>query len=213
MWLPRFVCPECRTRSTPTAEGGRFRATAARERFRAARRCVAISDAVRGAQPRRRSCASIARCAQRRTASWPRRPSTTGAADCAVWRSACRRVADPPRELRHLHGISSRRRLGATRCASLDLGAGSGWLSHRLAALGHRAVAVDALDDEVDGLGACRHYPAGVRRGAGRLRRAAVRTGQFDLVVFNGSLHYSRGHRGDAGGGAAHARRPAARWW
>src|SRR5919206_4909377 len=40
----------------------------------------------------------------------------------------------------------------------LDLGAGSGWLSHRLSALGHRAVAVDALDDDVDGLGAARFY-------------------------------------------------------
>jgi SAM-dependent methyltransferase len=40
----------------------------------------------------------------------------------------------------------------------LDVGAGSGWLSHRLAGLGHRVVAVDAIDDEVDGLGATRHY-------------------------------------------------------
>jgi len=39
---------------------------------------------------------------------------------------------------------------------ALDVGAGSGWLCHRLAALGHRAVAVDAIDDEVDGLGAAR---------------------------------------------------------
>jgi hypothetical protein len=29
----------------------------------------------------------------------------------------------------------------------LDLGAGTGWLSHRLSALGHDAVAVDAIDD------------------------------------------------------------------
>ena len=31
----------------------------------------------------------------------------------------------------------------------LDLGSGSGWLSHRLAELGHRAVALDCLDDDV----------------------------------------------------------------
>src|SRR5207248_602439 len=30
----------------------------------------------------------------------------------------------------------------------LDLGAGSGWLSHRLAALGHQPVAVDAIDED-----------------------------------------------------------------
>ena len=36
----------------------------------------------------------------------------------------------------------------------LDVGAGSGWLSHCLTALGHGAVALDAIDDDVDGLGA-----------------------------------------------------------
>ena len=60
---------------------------------------------------------------------------------------------------------------------ALDVGAGSGWLCHRLAALGHRAVAVDAIDDEVDGLGAARHYPTAFPDRAGRLRRAAVRAG------------------------------------
>jgi SAM-dependent methyltransferase len=73
----------------------------------------------------------------------------------------------------------------------LDVGAGNGWLSNRLAALGHAVVALDRLDDEEDGLGACRHY---------RTRFACVQAdfdalpfarGTFDLVVFNGSLHYA----------------------
>src|SRR5215472_12026575 len=36
----------------------------------------------------------------------------------------------------------------------LDLGAGNGWLCHRVAACGNRAIAIDIRDDEVDGLGA-----------------------------------------------------------
>ena len=38
----------------------------------------------------------------------------------------------------------------------LDVGAGNSWLSHRLASFGHQVVAVDRLDDELDGLGAWR---------------------------------------------------------
>jgi SAM-dependent methyltransferase len=72
----------------------------------------------------------------------------------------------------------------------LDLGAGNGWLSHRLASAGHGVAAVDRLDDEADGLGACRHYPhfAAVQADFDAL---PFEPSQFDLVVFNGSLHYS----------------------
>src|SRR5437868_5658951 len=42
----------------------------------------------------------------------------------------------------------------------LDLGAGNGWLANRLAERGHRVIAVDLLDDPLDGLGAARHYAA-----------------------------------------------------
>src|SRR5262245_18800489 len=73
----------------------------------------------------------------------------------------------------------------------LDLGAGNGWLSHRLAELGHHVVALDVLDDDADGLRASRYY---------RTRFPAIQADydalpfaprQFDLVVFNGSLHYA----------------------
>ena len=92
----------------------------------------------------------------------------------------------------------------------LDLGAGSGWLSHRLAALGHRAVAVDAIDDEVDGLGAARHYPTDFASVQADFDALPFAPGQFDLVVFNGSLHYAadtaatleRAHRAARAGGA-----------
>ncbi len=75
--------------------------------------------------------------------------------------------------------------------AVLDLGAGSGWLSHRLASLGHRVVAVDALDDDGDGLGAVRRYDASVLAVQADFDALPFAPGQFDLVIFNGSLHYA----------------------
>jgi SAM-dependent methyltransferase len=92
----------------------------------------------------------------------------------------------------------------------LDLGAGSGWLSHRLSSFGHRLVAVDAIDDEVDGLGAARHYATPFAVVQADFDALPFAPGQFDLVVFNGSLHYApdtaatleRAHRMLAPGGA-----------
>ncbi|HJZ78384.1 MAG TPA: class I SAM-dependent methyltransferase [Vicinamibacterales bacterium] len=92
----------------------------------------------------------------------------------------------------------------------LDLGAGSGWLSHRLSALGHRAVAVDALDDDADGLGAARFYDRQFAAVQADFDALPFAPAQFDLVVFNGSLHYApdlsttleRAHRMLAPGGA-----------
>jgi ubiquinone/menaquinone biosynthesis C-methylase UbiE len=72
----------------------------------------------------------------------------------------------------------------------LDLGAGNGWLSYRLACRGHRPVAVDIFTDDLDGLRAARTYgqfPL-VEAEFDRLPFAAA---QFDLAIFNSSLHYS----------------------
>ncbi len=75
----------------------------------------------------------------------------------------------------------------------LDLGAGNGWLSYRLARRGHEVAAVDLSDDTEDGLGAHVHY--------GREAPFAVIQASFDqlpwpddvidLAIYNGSLHYS----------------------
>ena len=73
----------------------------------------------------------------------------------------------------------------------LDLGAGCGWLSHRLSLFGHRVVAVDRLDDAADGLGACRHYPVPFTAVQADFDALPFEPGQFDLAVFTGSLHYS----------------------
>ena len=85
----------------------------------------------------------------------------------------------------------------------LDVGAGTGWLSHRLAALGQRVVAVDALDDEADGLGAWRHYDVPFVVVQADFDALPFVPRQFDLVVFNGSLHYAP----DAAATLARARR------
>jgi len=78
----------------------------------------------------------------------------------------------------------------------LDLGAGNAWLSHRLAGRAHHVVAIDILDDALDGLGAVRHY-------ADRRRPRAVLADfehlpladhQTDLAIFNASLHYARSY-------------------
>lgn len=77
----------------------------------------------------------------------------------------------------------------------LDLGAGSGWLCHRVGETGHRGVALDLRTDDVDGLGAAGPY----RRGPGRpFPRVAASfeaipflPGTFDIAVFNASLHYA----------------------
>ena len=73
----------------------------------------------------------------------------------------------------------------------LDLGAGNGWLSSRLAEAGCRPVAVDVLDDERDGLGACRHYDAKFPRVQADFDDLPFATRQFDAVIFNGSIHYA----------------------
>ncbi|HXM71383.1 MAG TPA: class I SAM-dependent methyltransferase, partial [Thermoanaerobaculia bacterium] len=73
----------------------------------------------------------------------------------------------------------------------VDLGAGVGWLSHRLAQLGHHPMAVDLTTDDRDGLGASRHYRPSWPRVQAEFDRLPLTTGAADLVIFNASLHYS----------------------
>jgi SAM-dependent methyltransferase len=75
--------------------------------------------------------------------------------------------------------------------AVLDLGAGSAWLSHRLASLGHHVVAVDAIEDDADGLGAVRHYDTPIVAVQADFDALPFAIRQFDVVLFNGSLHYA----------------------
>jgi len=85
-------------------------------------------------------------------------------------------------------GASSRFRI-------LDIGAGNGWLSYRLSKLGHYPIAVDLLDNDIDGLGAARHYLAHLQNAFPRFQAEMdslpFDSEQFDVAIFNASFHYS----------------------
>ena len=88
--------------------------------------------------------------------------------------------------------ISSQRPDGAD---ILDVGAGNGWLSYRLALKGHRPVAVDLADNISDGLGAAHHYFSRLAAPfpcfQAEMDRLPFAAGQFDAVIFNAAFHYS----------------------
>lgn len=77
----------------------------------------------------------------------------------------------------------------------LDLGAGNGWMSYRLALGGHAPVAVDLLTNDRDGLGAAIHYQKQLTtlfpRVQAELDVLPLPDDEFDLVIFNASFHYS----------------------
>lgn len=87
--------------------------------------------------------------------------------------------------------VRARQRQLASPIRVADLGAGNGWLSHRLTQAGCEAVAVDRLDDEADGLGVARHYGLPFTCVQADFDRLPFPSASFDVVVLNGSLHYS----------------------
>ena len=77
----------------------------------------------------------------------------------------------------------------------LDLGAGNGWLSHRLALEGHKTIALDIRADAVDGLGAAESLEVCSGGRMSRLLAAfddiPLDPSVMDVAVFNASLHYA----------------------
>ncbi len=73
----------------------------------------------------------------------------------------------------------------------LDLGAGNGWLSYRLAQRGHLCAALDLRAGRLDGLGAVDCYELPITAVQGEFDRLPFPGGCFDLALFNASLHYS----------------------
>ncbi|AXC13291.1 Methyltransferase type 11 [Acidisarcina polymorpha] len=85
----------------------------------------------------------------------------------------------------------------------LDLGAGNGWMSYRLATAGYKPVAVDLLTNDRDGLGAAEHYrkliPKLFPRFQAELACLPFQDAQFDAVIFNASFHYSEDYQATLG--------------
>jgi len=81
----------------------------------------------------------------------------------------------------------------------LDVGAGNGWMSNRLALRGHRVCAVDVRTDSLDGLGARVHYSSNFACVAADYDRLPFESASFDLVIFNAALHYSERYEATLG--------------
>ncbi len=81
----------------------------------------------------------------------------------------------------------------------LDLGAGNGWLSYRLALAGHSPTAVDLLTNITDGLGAAANYRSHLQAMFPRVQAAVDQlpfpSAAYDLAIFNASFHYSQDYR------------------
>ena len=73
----------------------------------------------------------------------------------------------------------------------LDLGAGNGWMSHRLAERNHKPVALDIFTDARDGLLAARRYAPSLPLVEADFDSLPFRGESFDLAIFNASIHYS----------------------
>ena len=76
----------------------------------------------------------------------------------------------------------------------LDLGAGNGWLSYRVALEGHCAIALDIRGDDVDGLGAAGPFlerAASMQCIVAPFDAIPLDSRSADITLFNASLHYA----------------------
>lgn len=73
----------------------------------------------------------------------------------------------------------------------LDMGAGNGWLSNRLALAGHQVAAIDLLTNAHDGLGVWRQYEAAFTAVQAEFDYLPLAPIQADLLIYNGALHYA----------------------
>jgi SAM-dependent methyltransferase len=188
-WLPRLACPDCRVeveRPAPGAPSVCSACGAVFEERDGVYRCLSKIRAQAA-----ESFEQQYRLVRARDGFRPQSPDyyrmlplvTPGDRNAGVWRIRRESFA-------HLLDRASRLSKGRA-LRIVDLGAGNGWLSHRLAEAGHHPVAVDRLDDPADGLGACRHYPVRFPAVQADFDALPFVPSQFDLVVFDGALHYS----------------------
>ena len=187
MWLPRFACPDCRAAVLDGTDG--LSCVACGQTFACTRGIYRFLSMSR----QRAAEAFLQQYRLVRARDGYRAPSADYYRMLPVVARHDPRAAEW-RIRRESYVRLQRHALPAAWESSvrvLDLGAGSGWLSHRLAGFGMHPVAVDRLDDEEDGLGACRHYPVSFPAVQADFDALPFAPGGFDLVVLNGSLHYS----------------------
>lgn len=72
----------------------------------------------------------------------------------------------------------------------VDLGAGTGWLSYRLAEAGFQPCAIDLRDEQEDGLGAASAFDGQWPRIQAELDNLPIDDDVVDAVIFNASFHY-----------------------
>ena len=73
----------------------------------------------------------------------------------------------------------------------VDMGAGNGWLSHRLASRGHEVAAVDLTINDFDGLGCYRFYDSSFIPVQAEFDHLPFPDRSIDMILYNASLHYS----------------------
>jgi ubiquinone/menaquinone biosynthesis C-methylase UbiE len=77
----------------------------------------------------------------------------------------------------------------------IDLGAGNGWLSNRLAAHGCEVHAVDLLLNAEDGLGAWKYYEKKFTPVQAEFSKLPFVNDGASLVIFNASFHYAEDYQ------------------
>lgn len=73
----------------------------------------------------------------------------------------------------------------------IDMGAGNGWLSHRLAQMGQNLLAIDLTTNAYDGLGTHTHYEVDYLPVQAQFNHLPLLPNQADMVIFNASFHYT----------------------
>ncbi len=95
-----------------------------------------------------------------------------------------------------LTGVLSRQGPAPEAGAVADVGAGTGWLAHRLAEARYRVVAVETSLERDFGLGAAPVYLTSSHARflpvQGDLERPPLQRDRLSLAIFNASLHYAR---------------------
>ena len=76
----------------------------------------------------------------------------------------------------------------------VDVGAGNGWLSNRLAEFGHDVFAVDLLTNSEDGLGARQYYETNFTSVQAEFSFLPLSKNFADFVIFNASFHYAENY-------------------